>query len=400
MRRIIFSNLSPSATRSLGATISIDRSDHAFLGQLWLEILDCAGQSGYGNDYLDGEEEENGGNNVFHDVAALVYVFDVESRGFGIPQKRKKKEKRRSRENGVNRQDLVNGRAETMPTIMGTHASTSALESDSDSGYSSDEYSTTDLFAGSSGEDLRTFALVVSRLKESCPEAHIFALVHKMDLVTYSLRESVFQERQFAIKRVVAHVTNYLLKRGKLGCHARHTYNPGNIDKTTIYPPSKSIPLSPSPSDPHPPTSPLTILPTSIWDPSLYAAWSTITSHLLPPSPFLTTYLHHLATSLPRFEEILVFEAATWLKVLGVTSEFGARNPEKGRGERVSAIVQSLRKGRGGGGEEGDGEGEEGGLNGFGGLGVRDRGWRDDERRFLERVKRRRLLLLLFFFYP
>ena len=390
MRRIIFSNLSPSATRSLGATISIDRSDHGFLGQLWLEIWDCAGQSGYMDNHLDGQE--NGGN-IFDDVAALVYVFDVESRGFGIPQKRKEKKKGGgSLEEGVDGQGTVDGTGRQNPTSpTRRHSSTtSPLDSDSDSGYSSDEYSTTDLFAGPSGEDLRNFALVVARLKEYCPKAHIFTLIHKMDLVTYSARETVLQERQLAIKRVVAHVTNYLLKRGKLGCHVRHKYDPDTNNKT------HSNPIPSSHSIPHPPTtprsdptSPLTILPTSIWDPSLYHAWSTITSHLLPPLPLLTTYLHHLASSLPRFEEILVFEATTWLKVLGITSDFGGMNPEKGRGERVSAIIQSLRKGRmGGGGDEvdydGEGGQEEGVLKGLDGLGLRNREWVDDEKSFLE----------------
>ena len=240
---------------------------------------------------------------VFRSVGVLVYVFDVESRGLCIPE-RKRKGRRRSSENVEHENGMTRRKSSHSPPDT-----EQASDSDSER-----DYDISELLSGYGGEDLRTFSDIITALRDHSPTARIFALVHKMDLVANSLREYVFREREAAIQRIVSHIY--------------------------IHHPIRSRPQMPKRKDLR-----LTVLPTSIWDPSLYLAWGKLTSLLLPHLPLLESYLHHLSNSLPRCEEILLFEAATWLNVLAITTPLGKGNPELGRSERISAVVRGFRKG-------------------------------------------------------
>lgn len=336
MRRIIFSNLPPSASRSLGATIAIDRTDHKFLGNLELGLWDCGGQGGYMRGYLDDKSGGGRREEVFSGVGVCVYVFDVESRGLYVPERKRRRERRpkpkREQDTGgrrTNRKGALDeepGHSDTSSTYA------SEEEEEEEGGNDESDYSVPDLLSGPGGEDLRTFSEVVTALREYSPSAHIFALVHKMDLVANSLRESVFLDREAAIRRVVSHV------------HLQQPPSPAST-KAKKYPPPSSKPATSSTSTATEQNLRLTVLPTSIWDPSLYLAWGKLTSLLLPHLPLLESYLHHLSRSVPRCEELLLFEAATWLNVLTITTPSGAQNPEPGRSERISAVVRGFRKG-------------------------------------------------------
>ncbi|KAI5279196.1 GTP-binding protein gtr1, partial [Ascosphaera aggregata] len=75
MRSIIFSNYVAKDVRLLGATIDVEHSHVKFMGNLTLNLWDCAGQDAFMETYLASQRE-----NIFSDVAVLIYVFDIESR--------------------------------------------------------------------------------------------------------------------------------------------------------------------------------------------------------------------------------------------------------------------------------------------------------------------------------
>lgn len=75
MRSIIFSNYVAKDVRRLGATIDVEHSHVKFMGNLTLNLWDCGGQDAFMETYLASQRE-----NIFSDVAVLIYVFDIESR--------------------------------------------------------------------------------------------------------------------------------------------------------------------------------------------------------------------------------------------------------------------------------------------------------------------------------
>ncbi|KAI1982247.1 GTP-binding protein gtr1 [Ophidiomyces ophidiicola] len=75
MRSIIFSNYVAKDVRRLGATIDVEHSHVKFIGNLTLNLWDCGGQDAFMESYVASQRE-----NIFTDVAVLVYVFDIESR--------------------------------------------------------------------------------------------------------------------------------------------------------------------------------------------------------------------------------------------------------------------------------------------------------------------------------
>jgi len=75
MRSIIFANYIARDTRRLGATIDVEHSHVRFLGNLVLNLWDCGGQEAFMENYFASQRD-----NIFKNVAVLIYVFDVESR--------------------------------------------------------------------------------------------------------------------------------------------------------------------------------------------------------------------------------------------------------------------------------------------------------------------------------
>lgn len=143
--------------------------------------------------------------------------------------------------------------------------------------------------------DLMTYNAVVKALEEYSPQAKVFCLVHKMDLVQTDFRESLFEERDNAIK-------------GKSGKFART----------------------------------VTSYATTIWDQSLYKAWGNIVHSLIPNLDVIEQYLRNLAEAIEA-EEVILFERTTFLTVMSVTSDIGHRNPFLDRYERLSNIIKTFK---------------------------------------------------------
>lgn len=63
--------------RNVNKSLSVDveHSHVRFLGNLVLNLWDCGGQESFMEQYFQSQK-----NNIFRNVAVLIYVFDVESR--------------------------------------------------------------------------------------------------------------------------------------------------------------------------------------------------------------------------------------------------------------------------------------------------------------------------------
>ncbi|KAL9071744.1 MAG: hypothetical protein Q9161_004008 [Pseudevernia consocians] len=150
-------------------------------------------------------------------------------------------------------------------------------------------------FEGSNPRDLLTYTAVISALAEYSPSAHVFALVHKIDLVQSVFRDQVIQDRTLAIKE----------------------YSGVFVKGLKVY-------------------------GTTIWDQSLYKAWGDIVKSLVPNLHIIDGYLQDLAKETSA-EEIILFERATFLTVTNVTSESGDRNPYSDRQERLSNVIKTFK---------------------------------------------------------
>lgn len=150
-------------------------------------------------------------------------------------------------------------------------------------------------FEGHNPRDLLTYTAVISALAEYSPSAHVFALVHKIDLVQNIFRDQVIQDRTLAIQEYSG-----VFRKG------------------------------------------LKVYGTTIWDQSLYKAWGDIVKSLVPNLHIIDGYLHDLAKETSA-EEIILFERATFLTVTNVTSELGERNPYSDRQERLSNVIKTFK---------------------------------------------------------
>ncbi|OTF73096.1 ras-related GTP-binding protein A-like protein [Euroglyphus maynei] len=221
MRSIIFANYIARDTRRLGATIDVEHSHVRFLGNLVLNLWDCGGQEAFMENYFASQRE-----NIFRNVAVLIYVFDVESREYD-------KDIRYY-------QSCLEGIME----------------------YSNDKKNST----------------------------KVFCLIHKMDLISEEQRDCIFEDRELDLKRL-------------------------------------SKPLD------------CTCFRTSIWDETLYKAWSNIVHSLIPNVDELEKHLNNFADMIDA-DEVLLFERATFLVIC-----YSERRKHKDihRFEKVSNIIKQFK---------------------------------------------------------
>ncbi|XP_011185606.1 ras-related GTP-binding protein A [Zeugodacus cucurbitae] len=138
--------------------------------------------------------------------------------------------------------------------------------------------------------DVHYYQSCLEALLQNSPEAKIFCLIHKMDLVAEEQRESLFKERE-----------EDLIKLSK----------PGNV----------------------------TCFRTSIWDETLYRAWSCIVTMLIPNVAVLENSLTHFANVIEA-DEVLLFEKATFLVISHCQSK---KNRDSHRFEKVSNIIKQFK---------------------------------------------------------
>lgn len=139
-------------------------------------------------------------------------------------------------------------------------------------------------------KDFDHFCGVLEAIEENSPDARIFVLVHKMDLVAVEDRETILQERE------------RLISESCLSC---------GVENFQCY-------------------------GTSIWDETLYKAWSEIVTNLIPNIGLLETHLNNFCRICDA-DEVVLFERATFL----VISHAQASDEEK---KEDSALVPHTKR--------------------------------------------------------
>jgi len=233
MRSIIFANKVASDTRQLGATIDVETTKVKFLGNLRLDVWDCAGQSSYFDEFLTNRQDT-----MFRQVHSMIYIFDVESPAF----------------------------------------------STSDADYF---YRCLLALKASSGRP------APSEYQETGPFVHV--LIHKMDLVPIGTRDTVFKSKSEDIRKKC-------IEAG--------------------WPSVK-------------------IFGTSIWNETLYRAWSTIVSTFIPNISALKRHLDSFATAC-KADEVVLFENTTFL-VISRTTNQNVEQEMQWEDDRFEKICQCIK---------------------------------------------------------
>jgi len=125
-----------------------------------------------------------------------------------------------------------------------------------------------DIESESPEKDFDHFCGVLEAIEENSPDARVFVLVHKMDLVAEEDRDAIFEDR----KRLIA--------ESCVSC---------GVENFKCY-------------------------PSSIWDESLYKAWSEIVTNLIPNIQLLETHLNNFCRMCDA-DEVVLFERATFLVI-------------------------------------------------------------------------------------
>ncbi|KAI8901204.1 Gtr1/RagA G protein conserved region-domain-containing protein [Globomyces pollinis-pini] len=139
-------------------------------------------------------------------------------------------------------------------------------------------------------KDLQSYQTMIEALVHHSRDAKVFCLIHKMDLIQLEQRAKVFETK-----------SNELIKF--------------------------SNPINP------------TIFATSIWDETLYKAWSSIVYSLIPNVHLLENSLQRLCT-ICEASDIILFEKTTFL-VISHTK--GVTYSDSHRFEKVSNIIKQFK---------------------------------------------------------
>lgn len=145
-------------------------------------------------------------------------------------------------------------------------------------------------------KDMETFLRCLENLQEFSPKAKVFVLLHKMDLVRADRRDQIFEATM------------------------------GKILDTC-----KGFDFK------------LTGFATSIWDESLYKAWSTIVCSLVSNMSKLQEYLQGFATA-NNVGEVILFERTTFLVISHITAPELEQRVDPKRFEKISNIIKSYRQ--------------------------------------------------------
>lgn len=146
-------------------------------------------------------------------------------------------------------------------------------------------------------KDIETFTKCLKHLREFSPDAKVFVLVHKMDLVQVEKRSEVFQQM---MKYLEEHSKQYGYK--------------------------------------------LVGFPTSIWDESLFKAWSSIVCSLIPNMVTFQKHLQNFA-DISEAQEVVLFERTTFLVISHVspsTSTDEGLDPK--RFEKISNYIKTYKQ--------------------------------------------------------
>lgn len=139
-------------------------------------------------------------------------------------------------------------------------------------------------------KDMHYYQSCLEAILQNSPDAKVFCLIHKMDLIPEDQRQMIYDKRE-----------SELMKR--------------------------SLPLN------------CTCFKTSIWDETLYKAWSQIVHLLIPNVNLLESNLSSFASVLDA-DEVLLFERATFLVI---AHSVRREHSDVHRFEKISNIVKQFK---------------------------------------------------------
>jgi len=139
-------------------------------------------------------------------------------------------------------------------------------------------------------KDIRYYRSCLEAILQNSKDAKIFCLVHKMDLVPEDQRDQTFKQRESELRSI-------------------------------------SLPLK------------ITCFKTSIWDETLYRAWSSIVYSLIPNVKSLEANLDKFSNILEA-DEVVLFEKATFLVIAHSTQ---TTHKDVHRFEKISNIIKQFK---------------------------------------------------------
>ncbi|KAG9413312.1 Interleukin-4 receptor subunit alpha [Aphanomyces cochlioides] len=139
-------------------------------------------------------------------------------------------------------------------------------------------------------KDMNHFDGCLEAIEQNSESAKVFVLIHKMDLVPESQRDAVFEQRKEMI----------LSRTGSI---------------------------------------PTVCFGTSIWDETLYRAWSSIVYSLIPNMQDLESHLNEFC-SICNADEVVLFERATFLVIANATHK---NHRDIHRFEKISNIIKQFK---------------------------------------------------------
>eukprot|EP01098_Paradermamoeba_levis_P006995 TRINITY_DN2901_c0_g1_i1.p1 TRINITY_DN2901_c0_g1~~TRINITY_DN2901_c0_g1_i1.p1 ORF type:complete len:305 (-),score=83.83 TRINITY_DN2901_c0_g1_i1:35-949(-) len=139
-------------------------------------------------------------------------------------------------------------------------------------------------------KDLRYYRNCLEAIIHNSKEAKVFCLIHKMDLIPVDQRENLFKHRETELKQI-------------------------------------SIPLK------------ITCFRTSIWDETLYKAWSSIVYSLIPNVKLLEQHLDKFC-QIVEADEVVLFERSTFLVISHATHK---AHRDIHRFEKISNIIKQFK---------------------------------------------------------
>lgn len=152
-------------------------------------------------------------------------------------------------------------------------------------------------------KDIEIFSMVLQKLRNSSPNCKIFVLIHKMDLVQINKRENLF---------------NIMMSKLKETCSM---YGFENVIG----------------------------FPTSIWDESLYKAWSSIVCSMIPTIGVYREKVKNM-TEMLNFKEFILFEKTTFLVVCSSlennkkNSSLSLDGMDPKRFEKISNVLKTFKQ--------------------------------------------------------
>lgn len=153
-----------------------------------------------------------------------------------------------------------------------------------------------DIASKEAAPDMISFASTIRALREFSPNSKIFVLVHKMDLVPADRRTALYTHKVQEIRAT---------------CQ-EEAFTGDQVS----------------------------ISPSSIWDQSLYRAWTQVIYFLVPNATVIEGMLHRLAELLDA-REMILYERTTCLVVTHITRGDESHNPYTDRFERISSILKT-----------------------------------------------------------